>query len=161
MEIAIAAVGRLKAGPERELCVRYLERAAKAGKPLGFRGFIVHEIAESRAVRAAERVAQEDAALEALAERSKGRIVCLHAGGELIGSETFAAILARDAAGSIPAVTFAIGGPDGLGEGILGRADRRISFGRMTWPHQLVRVLLAEQLYRAMTILSGHPYHRA
>ena len=161
MEIAIAAIGRLKAGPERELCARYIERAAKVGRPLGFRGFAVHEIAESRAARAAERAAQEEAALAAFVERGEGRIICLDEGGDSMGSDAFAGMLSRDAAGAAPAVTFIVGGPDGLGHGILGRADHRISFGRMTWPHQLVRILLAEQLYRAMTILSGHPYHRA
>jgi 23S rRNA (pseudouridine1915-N3)-methyltransferase len=70
-------------------------------------------------------------------------------------------MLAKDAAAAVSKMTFVVGGPDGLGRGILDRAHRRLSFGRLTWPHQLVRLLLAEQLYRATTILSGHPYHRA
>ncbi len=160
MEVRLLAVGRLKAGPERDLCERYLERARNAGARLGLRGFSVKEVAESRAARGEERVAQEAEALIGLAG-SGGRIVCLDAAGKALGSDEFAQALKRDAEASVPFTTFIIGGPDGLGAGILGCADLSVSFGRVTWPHQLVRVLLAEQLYRAMTILSGHPYHRA
>ncbi len=154
------AVGRLKAGPERELCDRYLERARKIGPKLGLRGFGVEELPESRAGRAKDRIAAEDTALVARL-REGDRVICLDAGGELIDSGEFAAALARDAAASIPKTVFVIGGPDGLGRSVLTRSDRRLSFGRMTWPHQLVRGLLAEQLYRATSILSAHPYHRA
>lgn len=160
MDIGLLAVGRLKAGPERDLCSRYLERARKAGAPLGFRGFAVREVAESRAARSADRIAQEEDTLAGLAPRG-GRIVTLDEAGELVSSEAFARTLGRDAEAAVPHTTFIIGGPDGLGAGVSALADRRISFGRTTWPHQLVRMLLAEQLYRAMTILSGHPYHRA
>jgi 23S rRNA (pseudouridine1915-N3)-methyltransferase len=160
MQILVLAVGRLKAGPESELCARYLERARKSGRGLGFRGFDVQELAESRASRAADRIAQEQAALSAALEDG-GRTVCLDAGGELIDSESFANMLSREAAAGAPSLAFVLGGPDGLGAELQRRADRRLSFGRMTWPHQVARILLAEQLYRAMTILSGHPYHRA
>ena len=159
MEIAILAVGRLKAGPESELCARYLDRAGKSGRALGFRGFDVHELPESRAGRALDRIAQEEEQLIAALPKV-GRILCLHADGELLDSEEFAAMLRRDAAAAATRTTFVIGGPDGLGENVRRLADRRLSFGRVTWPHQIARVLLAEQLYRAMTILSGHPYHR-
>ncbi len=160
MEIAIVAVGRLKSGPETELCARYLERARKSGRGLGFRGFEVHELTESRAGRPAERIAQEDDALCAALPRG-GRTLCLDAEGELIDSEGFAAALGREAAAATVRTSFVIGGPDGLGDKVKASADRLISFGRVTWPHQIVRILLAEQLYRTMTILSGHPYHRA
>ncbi len=160
MEIAVAAIGRLKAGPERELCVRYLERARKAGAKLGLRGFNVHEAPESRAARPADRLAQEGEALLARIG-SNGRLVCLDAAGHPIDSEEFARNLTRDAAASVPRTIFVIGGADGLGEAVLSRCDRILSFGRMTFPHQLARILLAEQLYRAVTMLSGHPYHRA
>lgn len=159
MDIRISAVGRLKAGPESTLCARYLERAGKSGAGLGLRGFSVHELPESRAARAADRMAQEAAAL--LPALASARIVCLHADGDLIDSEAFARALARDADQGLAATAFVIGGPDGLGDALLSAAAQKLSFGRMTWPHQLVRVLLAEQLYRATTILSGHPYHRA
>jgi len=160
MEVAIAAIGRLKAGPERELCERYLDRARKAGSKLGLRGFEVHEAPESRAARPADRMAQEG---EAILARIGGeaRLVSLDAAGDPIDSQEFARNLSRDAAASVQRTVFVIGGADGLGKLILGRSERIFSFGRMTLPHQLVRVLLAEQLYRAVTMLSGHPYHRA
>ena len=160
MEVVIEAVGRLKAGPERELCERYLGRARKSGRALGLRGFAVEEVAESRAVRAKDRLAEEERVLLQRIERGD-RVVCLAIDGDLTDSDSLAASLAKDAGSAVPRTLFVIGGADGLGEGLLKRADRRLSFGRATWPHQLARILLAEQLYRTMTILSGHPYHRA
>jgi len=156
----VLAVGRLKAGPERELCDRYLERARKIGPKLGLKGFGVEEIPEGRGARAAERMAAE--ATELAARLATGdRLVSLDAGGDMIDSAGFAASLAKDATASVPRCIFVIGGPDGLGRTLLDRSHRTLSFGRMTWPHQVVRILLAEQLYRAATILTGHPYHRA
>jgi 23S rRNA (pseudouridine1915-N3)-methyltransferase len=159
MEIAILAVGRMKAGPESDLFTRYLERSRKAGGKLGLKGFSVHEVPESRAGRAAERLAQEEGALIGRLP-PVGRTICLDAAGELIDSEGFAEGLRSDAAAGVPRSVFVIGGADGLGGKALSLADRRLSFGRMTLPHQLVRILVAEQLYRAVTMLSGHPYHR-
>jgi 23S rRNA (pseudouridine1915-N3)-methyltransferase len=160
LEIVVLAVGRMKAGPERELCDRYLERARKAGSKHGLRGFLVEEIAEGRATRAPDRIAAEETVL--LGKLHEGdRVIVLDAGGDLIDSDAFAKALAKSAAGSTPRTIFLIGGPDGLGKRLLDRSHRRLSFGRLTWPHQLIRILLAEQLYRATTILSGHPYHRA
>ena len=160
MEISVLAVGRMKAGPERELCERYFERARKSGPKLGLRGFLVEEIGEARAPRAPDRIAAEEAAL--LAKLLQGdRVIALDSHGDLIDSDAFSAGLAKDANASVSRTIFLIGGPAGLGKALLGRSHRRLSFGRMTWPHQLVRILLAEQLYRATTILSGHPYHRA
>ena len=160
MEILVAAVGRLKAGPEAELCARYLDRAKKTGRNLGLRGFEVFETSESRASRAADRVAEEQAALLAVVSNA-GQKICLDPGGEIVDSEAFAGVIGASAGSAVPSIGFVIGGPDGLGANILAAADRRWSFGRLTWPHQIARILLAEQLYRATTILSGHPYHRA
>ena len=159
MEVAVVAVGRLKAGPERELCGRYLDRAAKAGRHIGLTGFAVTELAESHAARAADRRCAEAVAIRA-ALGPMGRLVCLDETGETMTSEAFAAFLRRSADEARPRLAFAIGGPDGLDPGLVAAASA-LSFGRMTWPHQLARILLAEQLYRAATILSGHPYHRA
>ena len=160
MDVVIAAVGRLKAGPERELCERYLERARKSGKALGFRGFTVEETPESRAARPTDRIAEEERALSTRL-RPDDLLVALDVDGSLTDSDAFAAALSKDAAASVPRVVFVIGGADGLGDGLRARSKRTMSFGRMTWPHQIARILLAEQLYRATTILSGHPYHRA
>ena len=159
MEISIVAVGRLKAGPERDLCARYLDRARKGGKALGFRGFAVQEIPESRAARSADRIAAETASIMTLLPG--GRTICLDECGELLDSGAFAADLSRASSNGISRIVFVLGGPDGLGDRLKSRADRQFSLGRLTWPHQIARILLAEQLYRATTILSGHPYHRA
>jgi 23S rRNA (pseudouridine1915-N3)-methyltransferase len=150
----------MKAGAESELCAKYLDRAGKVGRGLGYRGFEVRELAESKAARPSERIAAEGAALRAALDRSS-HAICLDAGGELVDSEGFAAALSRATAAGAARVAFVIGGPDGLAPDLIAGASRRISFGRVTWPHQIARILLAEQLYRAMTILSGHPYHRA
>ena len=113
MEVALLAVGRLKAGPEAELFARYLHRAQKAGRGLGLRGFAVTELAESRATRPADRIAAEAAALLGGLDRH-GRTVCLDVEGELLDSEAFAARLGADTAAAVPRTTFVIGGPDGL-----------------------------------------------
>jgi 23S rRNA (pseudouridine1915-N3)-methyltransferase len=158
MRIHIAAIGRMKRGPERELATRYLDRAVQAGKPLGLTGFTVGELAESRAASAAARKSEEAAALaEALPE---GVVVALDEAGRSLGSEAFARRLERWRDDGRPAVSFVIGGADGLDRALVEGAELALSFSPLTWPHQLVRIMLAEQLYRAVTILSGHPYHR-
>ncbi|HSG94277.1 MAG TPA: 23S rRNA (pseudouridine(1915)-N(3))-methyltransferase RlmH, partial [Afifellaceae bacterium] len=152
---------RLKAGPERELCGRYLQRAKKTGRAAGFRRFLVSEMPESRALRAADRMADEAQRLKECAGL-KSRLICLDEGGAAWTSDKFAGWLRDQAEGSAAdTVMMAIGGADGLDPELVGAADVVLSLGRMTWPHQIVRILVAEQLYRAMTILTGHPYHRA
>ncbi|MCR6671264.1 23S rRNA (pseudouridine(1915)-N(3))-methyltransferase RlmH [Devosia ginsengisoli] len=158
MRITIAAVGRMKAGPERELVARYLDRAAGGGKPLTLTGFDVTELSESRASSSASRKADEAKALRAALP--DGVVVALDERGKSIGSEPFARQLARWRDDGRPAVSFVIGGADGLDPAFVQAADLVLSFSPMVWPHQLVRIMLAEQLYRATTILSGHPYHR-
>ncbi len=148
----------MKQGPERELCARYLDRAQAAGKGLGLTGFDVHEIAESRASSAASREAEEGKALRALWPEGSV-VVALDEHGKSLTSEGFAVQVGRWRDGKAVA-TFIIGGADGLDQGLVADADLVLSFSPLTWPHQLVRIMLAEQLYRAVTILSGHPYHR-
>lgn len=159
MHILVAAVGRLKAGPERELAGRYLDRAAKAGPRVGLSGFQVREVVEGRGASAAGRRAEEAAALAAVLPPGAARVV-LDERGTAWGSRAFADFLARERDGGRPATAVVIGGPDGHDPAQRDGADLVLSFGAMTWPHQLVRVMLAEQLYRAVTLLSGHPYHR-
>ncbi len=158
MLITLAAVGRLKAGPERLLVDRYLERAGQTGRALGL-SVAVRELPESRAGRAEERMAQEAAALVALMPEG-ARLIALDERGETMGSEAFATRIGSWRDAGLRDLVFAIGGADGHGEALRQRADQRLAFGAMTWPHQIVRLLLAEQIYRATTILSGHPYHR-
>jgi 23S rRNA (pseudouridine1915-N3)-methyltransferase len=158
MRIAIAAVGRMTSGPERELVSRYLDRASASGKPLALTGFDVSELNESRASSAAARKVDEAKGLRAALP--EGILVMLDERGKSIGSEPFANLLGRWRDEGRPAVSFVIGGADGIDPDFVKSADLSLSFSPMVWPHQLVRIMLAEQLYRATTILSGHPYHR-
>ena len=159
MRIQIAAVGRMKQGPEGELVARYLDRAMATGKPLGLSGFEVAETPESRSSSPAVRKSDEAKALRgAIADGAV--IVALDEHGRTMGSEAFAAQILRWRDDGRPAVAFLIGGADGLDPQLTASADLVLSFSPLTWPHQLVRIMLAEQLYRATTILAGHPYHR-
>ncbi len=158
MRVALLAIGRMKQGPERELVARYLDRAIASGKTLGLSGFAVTELTESRAGSAASRKLEEAKGLTA--QLSGGVVVALDERGKTLGSEDFAKRLSRWRDDGKPAVSFVIGGADGLEPGFARAADLTLSFSPLTWPHQLVRIMLAEQLYRATTILSGHPYHR-
>jgi 23S rRNA (pseudouridine1915-N3)-methyltransferase len=159
MKLLVAAVGRLKSGPERDLAARYRERAAALGRKLGLRPIEIIEIAESRSRRGEDRIREEAAELAA-AIPENAAIVALDARGKALSSTDLAERLERWRDRGTPAVIFLIGGADGLAERLRGRAELALGFGAATWPHQLVRIMLLEQVYRAMTILSGHPYHR-
>jgi 23S rRNA (pseudouridine1915-N3)-methyltransferase len=160
MRLIVAAVGRLKEGPERALLERYAERLAPLAKRLGLGPVAWHETGESRAGGVARRRDEEGAALLRLA-READFIVALDERGKELGSEAFARLLAEKRDGGAKVAALLIGGPDGLGEAVRAAAHLRLSLGPMTLPHGLARIVLAEQLYRAATILSGHPYHRA
>ena len=160
MRVMIAAVGRLKSGPERDLAERYLKRTAQAGRSVGLTNFEVIEIRESRADNAARRMLEESIAIaNVIPERAV--TVLLEERGESLPSAAFAGRLQAWRAEDKPAVVFVIGGADGLAPALKDKSNLTLAFGAATWPHQLVRVMLLEQLYRAVTILSGHPYHRA
>ena len=158
MRVSVHAVGRMKAGPERELAERYFGRFAKAGPAVGLDFSGVAEIAESRARDTDARRREEAAALSA--HRGDAALFLLDERGANPSSQDFAARIATLRDGGRKHLTFAIGGPDGHDEASRRAADLVVSLGAQTWPHQLVRVMLAEQLYRAATILGGHPYHR-
>jgi len=160
MRIVVAAVGRLKQGPETELSERYRKRAAQTGRALGLRDIEIVEIRESRADDAGKRMLEESIALANIIPQGAA-VVLLDIGGENIESASLAAQIAKWRGDDRPAVVFLIGGADGLAASLRDKAQLRLSFGAATWPHQLVRIMLLEQLYRATTILSGHPYHRA
>jgi 23S rRNA (pseudouridine1915-N3)-methyltransferase len=159
MRVVIAAVGRLKAGPERELSERYRDRAAKTGRAIGLRDVEVVEIRESRAQDVDRRRLEESIALADLLPEG-GVLVALTERGANLDSATLSRQVAVWRDSGRPAVTFVIGGPDGLSPDLEGRADLTLAFGTATWPHQLVRIMLLEQLYRIVTMLAGHPYHR-
>jgi 23S rRNA (pseudouridine1915-N3)-methyltransferase len=160
LRLVIATVGRLKAGPERELASRYRERAAQIGRGLGLPTCVLVELPESRARRSADRAAEEAGALLAHLPPGGALLVYDERGRADLSSEALAERVAawRDAAK--PALTVIVGGPDGLDASFRTRADLILSFGAATLPHGLVRVLALEQIYRSLTILAGHPYHR-
>jgi 23S rRNA (pseudouridine1915-N3)-methyltransferase len=160
MRLVVIAVGRLKKGPERELAERYRERFDAIGRKLGFRGLEIHEISESRARDAATRMAEEAAAISVLIPQ-KYVLVALDERGKSIDSASFAQHLGRFRDEGGENTIFTIGGADGLSPDLRRKAKLTIAFGAATWPHQMVRVMLLEQIYRAATILAGHPYHRA
>ena len=160
MRIVVAAIGRLKQGSERELAERYRKRAADAGRSAGLSAVDIVEIKESRARDAARRMLEESIAVANLIPE-RAITVILDARGESMSSEAFAGRLHGWRQQDKPAVVFIIGAADGLAPSLQEKASLAIAFGAATWPHQLIRIMLLEQLYRAVTILAGHPYHRA
>jgi 23S rRNA (pseudouridine1915-N3)-methyltransferase len=160
MRLVVIAIGRLKQGPERELAERYQKRFDDIGRKLGFRGIEIVEIPESRARDAATRIAEEAAAISA-ATPEKSVLVTLDERGENIDSAAFSRHLERWRDQSVSSTIFVIGGADGLSPDLRRNGKLAMAFGAATWPHQMVRIMLLEQLYRAATILAGHPYHRA
>jgi 23S rRNA (pseudouridine1915-N3)-methyltransferase len=160
MRIVIAAVGRLKQGPERDLAERYRKRAADSGRSVGLPTVDIVEIRESRADSAERRMLEESIAIaNVIPERAV--TVLLDERGKSEKSQLFAGQLQGWRTEGRPAVVFIIGGHDGLAPSLRDKTRLTLGFGAATWPHQLVRIMLLEQIYRAMTILSGHPYHRA
>ncbi|MFN3349688.1 23S rRNA (pseudouridine(1915)-N(3))-methyltransferase RlmH [Pseudorhodoplanes sp.] len=159
MRLLVLAVGRMKQGAEADLAARYLNRVSQAGRGVGLRSIEVVEIRESRAQDAARRKLEEAIAIANVIP-DDAALVLLDEQGEALGSAAFAETLARWRDGGQGSVVFVIGGADGIAETLRERAKITLSFGPATWPHQLVRIMLLEQLYRAVTILSGHPYHR-
>lgn len=160
MKLAIHAVGKMKAGPERDLAARYLERLARAGPAVGLEFSGVTEEPESRAQTGAGRMREEALWLKATLS-TDAALILLDERGASLSSQDFAARLAAMRDSACRAAVLAIGGADGHHPSLRREAALTLSFGAATWPHQLVRIMLAEQLYRAVTILSGHPYHRA
>ena len=160
MRVLVTAVGRLKQGPERELAASYRKRAETIGRAFGMREIEIVEIRESRAPDVERRRVEELIAIaNVIPERST--IVILDERGESLGSAALAALLRQWRAEDRPAACFIIGGADGLAPSLVERASLKLAFGTATWPHQLVRIMLLEQIYRAGTILAGHPYHRS
>jgi 23S rRNA (pseudouridine1915-N3)-methyltransferase len=159
MRLLIAAVGKLKQGPERELFAHYLGRAEAAGRRLHLSPLNCVEVAESNA---ATPIARMKAEAERLLRKipASHKIVALDPGGKAVSSEGFAEFLAKYRDAGTEGIAFLVGGADGLAVEALDKAANVVSFGPMTLPHGLARIVLAEQIYRAATILQGHPYHR-
>ena len=160
MKLVLAAVGRVKAGPERELLDRYVVRARATARALGVSRLDLVEVDEGRGRSVEERKREEAAALAA--KLPPGTVlILLDERGRSLTSPAFAERMGRIIDGGAPALAYAVGGPDGFDDAFRSGAGEVVSFGAATLPHQLARVVLAEQVYRAATILTGHPYHRA
>ncbi|HRE19901.1 MAG TPA: 23S rRNA (pseudouridine(1915)-N(3))-methyltransferase RlmH [Rhabdaerophilum sp.] len=159
MKIDVIAVGKLKAGPERELVARYAERLKGIGRSIAFDAPRLVEIGESQSRRDLDRKAEEAQAISAQIPDAH-RLALFDEQGTSLDSAGFARILGEWRDSGAPGASFVIGGADGLDTSLRAKAALVLSFGRMTMPHQIVRALVLEQLYRAATILAGHPYHR-
>lgn len=155
MRVQLCVVGRLRTGPERALIDDYLDRFGKTGRALGLGPATEHEVEDRKGGGMAA-----EAALLSRAVPAGAALVILDERGEELTSPDFAARIARFRDGGRQDMALLIGGADGLDPALRARADLAIRFGRMVWPHMLARVMLAEQLYRAATILAGSPYHR-
>ncbi|MCA8889575.1 MAG: 23S rRNA (pseudouridine(1915)-N(3))-methyltransferase RlmH [Parvularculaceae bacterium] len=160
MRISIAAAGRLKGGPELALIEDYAARIRGLGKGLGVSAFEIREIEAPKGLTGPKRQAREGELLAGAAPPASRRIV-LDERGKSLSSEDFAALIGKWRDEGCAELAFFIGGADGHSHELSASADVKLSFGRATWPHMLARAMLVEQIYRALTILAGHPYHRS
>ena len=155
MRIQIAVVGRLRDAPEAALAADYIARAATAGRQIGFKAI---ELTEVEARPQGDQRAEAGALFRATPDDA--RKILLDERGAEWASRQMAEKLARWRDDGVPCTTFWIGGADGVSQSVKDQADEKLAFGRQTWPHRLVRVMISEQIYRAVSILCGTPYHR-
>jgi 23S rRNA (pseudouridine1915-N3)-methyltransferase len=154
LRLSILAVGRLGRSPESDLVADYVKRANLGGRSLGITPVELQEVESRRSGKAAE----AEALIAALGVDA--HLIACDERGAAWTSREMAARIAELRDGGVRRLVFAIGGADGLAPAVLGMARERLAFGPQTWPHALARVMLAEQIYRAVTILGGSPYHR-
>jgi 23S rRNA (pseudouridine1915-N3)-methyltransferase len=159
LRLHVAAIGKLKSGPEKMLAHDYASRIEALGRKAGVNSLKISEFQESQAQSAEQRKAEEAAILWAALPES-AHVIALDERGPSLSSEAFAARIARLAQQGTSDLAFLIGGPDGHDPETRKKANELMSFGAMTWPHRLVRIMLLEQIYRSVTILVNHPYHR-
>ena len=155
MRVTLCVVGRLRAGPERDLIDDYLTRFDRTGRALGLGPIDVREVDDRKGGGMAAEAVLLERALPAGAA-----VIALDERGKVRSSPEFAADVARWRDDGRSDLAFVIGGADGIDPALRAKCDGSLSFGKMVWPHMLVRVMLAEQLYRAASILAGAPYHR-
>ena len=154
MRVSILAVGRSKVGPERLLTDEYRARFDALGRGMGFAALDIVEID----AKGAGREAESARLLDRLPQSHT--LIALDERGKAMDSDAFSTLLTAARDDGAPGIAFAIGGADGHSDTVRDRSSRLISFGKLTWPHMLVRAMLAEQLYRALAIAANHPYHR-
>lgn len=155
MKLHLCAVGRIRTGPERALVDDYVTRFDRTGRALSLGPLVEHEVEDKRGGGM-----EAEADLLSRAVPNGALLAVLDERGRVLSSPEFAEQLAKWRDGGRQDVAFVIGGADGIAPSLRDRADFSLSFGRMVWPHMMVRVMLAEQLYRAASILAGSPYHR-
>ena len=160
MKLIVGAVGKMRRSPELDLFTDYMSRAEKIARNYGLTGPTLSEIEAPKSL-SGEALKRRESALMLKTLPDEAAVVAMDEGGKPLSSEAMRHLLVTERDRGAAALAFVIGGADGHGEAILGRSVKTFSFGAATWPHMLVRVMLAEQLYRAMTMLAGHPYHRA
>lgn len=160
MRLTIATIGRLKDDGETGMIARYQKRIDQTGRAVALGPLRIIELSEARHANAPQRKADEASRLFSAAG-SADRCIALDETGQLMTSAAFAEVLRAARDDGTRETAFLIGGPDGHGEAALSSANLVLALGRMTLPHGLARVVLVEQIYRALTIISGHPYHRA
>ena len=159
MRLQVLAIGKLKAGPEKTLAKEYQTRLEGLGRKAGITRLTVTDFAESQSQTASQRQ-DEEAKLLGAALAPKAFALVLDERGKSLTSEAFSRLLQRHLDQGTQDLAFLIGGPDGHSALTRKTAGQLISLGEMTWPHRLVRVMLLEQIYRAVTIMVNHPYHR-
>jgi 23S rRNA (pseudouridine1915-N3)-methyltransferase len=160
LRLIVAAIGRLRAGPEAALIEDYAGRIRAGGRRVGLTGIEIVELEAAKGAEGAARLAREGELLKSAVP--DGAIsIALDERGRQLSSAEFAVLLARHVSDGAHSMAFLIGGADGLAAETRDCAALQLAFGKATWPHLLVRAMLVEQIYRAMTILAGHPYHRA
>ena len=160
MQLGIIAVGQMRGAGEISLFEEFQQRIEASGRQLGISGLSIIELREKRALTGADKKRHENQLIANALESRSGPFIVLDETGASLTSRAFAKKLQGWIERGDGEVTFVIGGADGLDDAIRARADQILSLGPMTWPHMLARVLLCEQLWRAISILTRHPYHR-
>lgn len=159
MRLHVAAIGKLKSGPEKMLAHDYASRIEVMGRKAGLNSLKISDFSESPAQNANQRMAEEAQILWGVLPQST-YVIALDERGPSHSSEAFAARIGKLASQGTTDLAFLIGGADGHAPETRKKANELMSFGAMTWPHRLVRIMLLEQIYRSVTILINHPYHR-
>jgi 23S rRNA (pseudouridine1915-N3)-methyltransferase len=160
MRLHLAAIGKLKSGPEKDLASDYAKRITQLARKAGISTLTVGEQAESTKPTAQLRMAEEAAILRKQVPPQSVLLVLDERGTQLT-SEAFAKVLESHMARGTADLALVIGGPDGHDPALRKEAAQVIALGAMTWPHRLVRIMILEQVYRALTMMLNHPYHRA
>lgn len=160
MRLTVAAIGRLRGGPEQALVDDYANRIRAGGRALGISAFELREMEAPKGLSGDKRRERESALLIESTGAGAKRVI-LDERGDNLSSDSIAGKIMRWRDDGAPEIAFMIGGADGHAKALLEKADLKLAFGRATFPHMLVRVMLVEQIYRATTIIAGHPYHRA